>query len=117
MRQRIHLGMAVLFLFCILYFHWLATPTVIKTLFDIAGFTYGPLLGLFAYGLFFKGRPNERWVPLVCIAAPIATYFLRLYSKQILFGYQMGFEVLLVVAALTMLGLSLLKHRKPVLPR
>ncbi|HMC96073.1 MAG TPA: sodium:solute symporter [Flavobacteriales bacterium] len=110
-RQRVHLGMAVLFLLCILYFHWLATPTVIKTLFDIAGFTYGPLLGLFAYGLFFKGRPRERWVPLVCIAAPIITYLLRLYSKEIFFGYQMGFEVLLVVAAITMLGLGLINTR------
>lgn len=107
-RQRVHLGMAVLFLAFILYFHWLATPTVIKTLFDIAGFTYGPLLGLFAYGLFFKGRPVEHWVPLVCIAAPIITYVLRLYSKEIFFGYQMGFEVLLVVAAITMLGLALI---------
>jgi Na+/proline symporter len=111
-RQRVHLGMAVLFLAFILYFHWLATPTVIKTLFDIAGFTYGPLLGLFAYGLFFKGRPVERWVPVVCIAAPIATYFLRLYSKEIFFGYQMGFEVLLVVAALTMLGLRLVGQKR-----
>ncbi|MBP7408592.1 MAG: sodium:solute symporter [Flavobacteriales bacterium] len=109
-RQRIHLGMAVLFLVCILYFHWLATPTVIKTLFDIAGFTYGPLLGLFTYGLLFKGKPLERWVPLVCIAAPIVTYVLRMFSKEIFFGYQMGFEVLLVVAALTMLGLGLLRR-------
>lgn len=113
-RQRIHLGMAGLFLAFILYFHWLATPTVIKTLFDIAGFTYGPLLGLFAYGLFFKGRPVERWVPVVCIAAPVITYFLREHSKQLFFGYQMGFEVLLVVAALTMLGLRLIGRPRAV---
>ncbi len=110
-RQRIHLAMAALFLLCILYFHWLATPTVIKTLFDIAGFTYGPLLGLFAYGLFFKGKPMESWVPVVCIVAPAVTYGLRMYSKQLFFGYQMGFEVLLVVAALTMLGLRLARGR------
>ncbi|MCC6936715.1 MAG: sodium:solute symporter [Flavobacteriales bacterium] len=107
-RQRVHLGMAVLFLAFVLYFHWLATPTVIKTLFDVAGFTYGPLLGLFAYGLFFKGKPTERWVPVICIAAPIFTYFIRMYSKELLFGYQMGFEVLLVVAAITMVGLAVL---------
>ncbi|MBS1945298.1 MAG: sodium:solute symporter, partial [Bacteroidetes bacterium] len=104
-RQRVHLGMAGLFLLFILYFHWLATPTVIKTLFDIAGFTYGPLLGLFAFGIFFKGRPQERRVPWICIAAPAITYFLRLYSERLFFGYKMGFEVLLVVAGLTMLGL------------
>jgi Na+/proline symporter len=111
-RQRIHLGMAVLFLVFILYFHWLATPTVIKTLFDIAGFTYGPLLGLFAFGIFFNSRPQEKWVPWVCITAPILTYFLRLYSQQLLFGYKMGFEVLLVVAGLTMLGLWAVTPRK-----
>ena len=104
--------MAALFLAFILYFHWLATPSVIKTLFDIAGFTYGPLLGLFAYGLFFKGKPEERWVPLVCIAAPIITYFIRANSETLLFGYKMGFEVLLVVAGLTMLGLRLIDRRQ-----
>lgn len=110
-RQRIHLGMAGLFLLFILYFHWLATPTVIKTLFDIAGFTYGPLLGLFAYGILFKRRmpaEKEKWVPVICIAAPIITYFLRMYSKELFFGYEMGFEVLLVVAGLTMIGLHLI---------
>lgn len=106
-RQRVHLGMAVLFLLFILYFHWLATPTVIKTLFDIAGFTYGPLLGLFVFGILFKARPHERWVPWVCLLAPVLTYFLRMHSERLFFGYKMGFEVLLVVAGLTMLGLRL----------
>ncbi len=104
-RQRVHLGMAALFLLFILYFHWLATPTVIKTLFDIAGFTYGPLLGLFAFGILFKGKPREQWVPWICVAAPVITYFIRAHSETLLFGYKMGFEVLLVVAGLTMLGL------------
>lgn len=112
-RQRVHLGMAVLFLLCILYFHWLATPTVIKTLFDIAGFTYGPLLGLFAFGILFKGRPQERWVPWVCVAAPVLTWFIRAHSETLLFGYKMGFEVLLVVAGLTMVGLALLSRKVP----
>jgi Na+/proline symporter len=111
-RQWVHLAMAALFLLFILYFHWLATPTVIKTLFDIAGFTYGPLLGLFAYGLFFKGRPVERWVPLVCMAAPLITYGIRANSEALLFGYKMGFEVLLVVAGLTMVGLRLIDQRR-----
>lgn len=109
-RQRVHLGMAALFLAFILYFHWLATPSVIKTLFDIAGFTYGPLLGLFAYGILFKAKPDERWVPVVCIAAPVITYFIRANSELLLFGYKMGFEVLLVVAGFTMLGLALLRR-------
>ncbi|HMN04947.1 MAG TPA: sodium:solute symporter [Flavobacteriales bacterium] len=104
-RQRVHLGMAVLFLLFIFYFHWLATPAVIQTLFNIAGFTYGPLLGLFAFGILFKARPLERWVPWICVAAPIITFYIRQYSEQLFNGYKMGFEVLLVVAGLTMLGL------------
>ncbi len=111
-RQRVHLGMAVLFLVFILYFHWLATPTVIQTLFNIAGFTYGPLLGLFAFGIFFKAVPQERWVPYICIAAPIITFFIRRYSEELFFGYKMGFEVLLVVAGLTMLGLWAVSARR-----
>ncbi|HEX2616255.1 MAG TPA: sodium:solute symporter [Flavobacteriales bacterium] len=111
-RQRVHLLMALVFLGFILYFHWLSSPTVIKTLFDIAGFTYGPLLGLFAYGIFFKGRPKEALVPVICIAAPVITYVLRANSERWLFGYKMGFEVLLVVAGLTMLGLALARQRE-----
>ncbi|MFT3885311.1 MAG: sodium:solute symporter [Flavobacteriales bacterium] len=113
-RQRVHLGMAVVFLLFILFFHWLASPTVIKTLFDIAGFTYGPLLGLFAYGIFFKGRPQEALVPVVCVAAPLLTFVLHTWSKELFFGYRMGFEVLIVNAVLTMGGLALIGQRKPV---
>jgi hypothetical protein len=69
-------------------------------------------LGLFAYGLFFKGRPVERWVPLVCMAAPLITYGIRANSEALLFGYKMGFEVLLVVAGLTMVGLRLIDQRR-----
>jgi len=112
-RQRVHLGMAAVFLGSILFFHWLSSPTVIKTLFDIAGFTYGPLLGLFAYGLLAKAHPREELVPVVCIVAPLITLALRTWSKELFFGYQMGFEVLLVNAALTMAGLALVRQRAP----
>jgi len=64
----------------------------------------------------FKAVPQERWVPLVCIAAPIVTYFIRMYSQQLFFGYKMGFEVLLVVAGLTMLGLWAVSSRRVAQP-
>ncbi len=104
-RQRVHIGMAVLFLCCILFFAWLDSGTVLDTLLKIAGYTYGPLLGLFAFGIATKSAPKDGLVPLVCVIAPVITYALAFYSKELFFGYQMGFEVLLVNAALTFAGL------------
>ncbi len=63
------------------------------------------MLGLFAFGLFGKGKPREVLVPVICIAAAVATFFLRMYSADLFGGYQMGFETLLVNGALTWFGL------------
>ncbi|MFZ1688178.1 MAG: sodium:solute symporter [Flavobacteriales bacterium] len=104
-RRRVHLLMAGLFLLCILWFFQRQDPTIIKTLFDLAAITYGPLLGLFAFGLLGNRKPREALVPVICIAAAVATFFLRMYSAELLGGYQMGFETLLVNGALTSLGL------------
>jgi len=93
---------------CILFFEWLDSGTVLDTLLKIAGYTYGPLLGLYAFGLLSKNNPQDSMVPLVCVLAPVLTYVLATYSTTLFFGYQMGFEVLLVNAALTMGGLAVL---------
>lgn len=105
-RQRVHLGFAALFMACILFFAWLDSGTVLDTLLKIAGYTYGPLLGLYAFGLLTKRMPQDGLVPLVCVLAPAVTYVLASFSTTLFFGYQMGFEVLLVNAALTMGGLA-----------
>jgi Na+/proline symporter len=110
-RQRVHLGFAALFMACILYFAWLDSGTVLDTLLKIAGYTYGPLLGLYAYGILTKRMPQDRLVPVVCVLAPAFTYLLATYSTTLFFGYQMGFEVLLVNAALTMGGLAVVPKR------
>jgi Na+/proline symporter len=111
-RQRVHLGFAFLFMACILFFAWLDSGTVLDTLLKIAGYTYGPLLGLFAFGIFSRRVPQDGLVPLVCLVAPVITYVLATFSTDLFFGYQMGFEVLLVNAALTMAGLAAIS-RKP----
>jgi Na+/proline symporter len=113
-RQRVHLGFAGLFMACILFFAWLDSGTVLDTLLKIAGYTYGPLLGLFAFGIFSRRMPQDGLVPLVCLLAPVITYVLATYSTDLFFGYQMGFEVLLVNAALTCLGLALVSKRAAV---
>jgi hypothetical protein len=79
---------------------------LIDKVFDIAGFTYGPLLGLYTFGLFVKNRKVlDRAVPFIAIASPVICYFLKLYSKELLFGYQFGFEILILNGLLTFLAL------------
>ena len=80
--------------------------SLIDKVFDIAGLTYGPLLGLYTFGLFVKNRNViDKAVPFIAIASPIISYLLKLYSKELLWGYQFGFEILIVNGLLTFLGL------------
>jgi hypothetical protein len=77
----------------------------------MASFTYGPLLGLYTFGIISKRSVNDRFVPLICILAPVVSLFLYLYSAELFNGYQFSFEILLVNAALTMLGLLMISKR------
>jgi len=110
-RQRVHVALAVVFLFCVMFFHWLQSGTVLKTLLDIAGFTYGPLLGLYAFGILTRRAVNDPLVPVVCLAAPLATFLLKRFSPDLFSGYQMGFEVLIVNGLLTFAGLWAISRR------
>lgn len=105
-RKRVHFGIALLFYVFIMWFYWRNDETVIIALYSLATITYGPLLGLFAFGLLTRRRVAEPLVPLVCLAAAVASYFLQAYSEKLLGGYQMRFETLLVNALLTFVGLA-----------
>ena len=94
-RRLVHIGFALLYLLVIIAFRPFHQQSLIDTLFDVAGFTYGPLLGLYAFGLFTRLRARDSWVPFIAVASPIACYILKLYSPQ-WFGYHFGFEILLV---------------------
>jgi len=83
---------------------------VISTIFYVAGFTYGPLLGLFLFGMFTKIEIKDKWFPIVAILAPISTYLLSIYVKNS-FNYDLGFMNIAVNAALTGIGLLLIKKR------
>ena len=74
--------------------------SLIDTLFDVAGFTYGPLLGLYAFGLFTRRQARDRWVPVIAVLSPVACYILKLNSFQ-WFGYHFGFEILLLNGLVT----------------
>ena len=77
-------------------------------MYSIASYTYGPILGLFVYGMFIKGNVRDKWVPVVCILAPIICLVLQ-WAMKTYFSYEIGFELLLYNAALTVLGLLLLR--------
>jgi len=109
-RHAAHIGFAVLLLVVMMVFRALQKDSVLSAVLKYAGYTYGPLLGLFAVGMFGKWKVRDGWVPLVCVLAPVVTLILELNSKQWFGGYQMGFEVLLVNGVLTALGLTLARQ-------
>ena len=109
LRRRVHILMCGAVLAVILLFRALNSTSVIDAVYVIASYTYGPLLGLFAYGLFVpkgKAAPRERFVPLICIAAPILCSLLSLAASTF-WNYHFGYELLLLNGALTFLGLRL----------
>jgi len=108
----VHIGFSVLFYIVILIFNRMNNKEVITAIFDLAGYTYGPLLGLFTFGLFLKRPVIDRWVPLVCIIAPVLTYYINEHSEEWFNGYKFGFERLIINGLITFIGLWLLTDSK-----
>ncbi|MBR5782274.1 MAG: sodium:solute symporter [Bacteroidales bacterium] len=105
-RKLIHVGFALLYLLVIIMFRPFHNESLIDKIFEIAGYTYGPLLGLYSFGLFVKNRKvKDQYVPVIAISSPIISYLLNIYSKDIFFGYQFGFEILIVNGLLTFMAL------------
>lgn len=113
-RQFVHLGAAIVVGVVIYSFRIIGSQSVINAVYTITGYTYGPLLGLFFFGILTRRKPREIWVPLICIASPLLCLLLVKHSEAWFFGYKVGFELLLINAAITMLGLwlSSLGHGK-----
>lgn len=111
LRRWVHVGFAVIYLLVIIAFRPFHNQSLIDTLFDIAGFTYGPLLGMYAFGLFTKRQVTDRWVPLVAVLCPILCYILKVHSAEWLWGYRFGFELLLLNGLLTFCGLLLISRK------
>jgi len=111
LRLRVHVIISVVMVVLILLFKAWNDDSVIKTVFRVAGYTYGPLLGLFAFGMLTRFAVKDRLVPIVAVLSPVITYVLDLYSVQLFAGYKFGFELLLVNGAITMLGLLLIRRK------
>ncbi len=101
----VHIGFSLLFYVVILLFRQLNSKEVITAVFDIAGYTYGPLLGLYTFGIFSKRPVLDRAVPFICLAAPVLTYIVNENSAAWFGGYKFGFERLLLNGLFTLIGL------------
>lgn len=113
-RQTVHLGFAFLF-FAIIMIYKLTIKdnNVIGLILKIASYTYGPLLGLFAFGILTKSTLKNKWVALVCIIAPLLCYMLELNQKSILGNFQIGQELLIINGLITFIGLLLISKANP----
>ncbi|MBC6366447.1 sodium:solute symporter [Algoriphagus sp. AK58] len=110
-RKKVHIAFTGLMFFLILAFYWLNDQSVINSVFIIAGYTYGPLLGLYSFGLFTKLKVQDKWVPYLALAAPLITYLISSNSEKLLWGYKFGFEALILNGALMFLELYLIRKK------
>ena len=110
LRKQMHVVMCFVFVLFILLFKAVNSTSLIDAIYTIASYTYGPLLGLFAFSLFTKKQPKDRFVPYICIASPIICYALDI-AAQHLWGYRFGYELLMLNGLLTFLGLLICSGR------
>ena len=109
LRIKVHLAFTAALAFCILLFGSLSDQSVVNMIFKVANYTYGPLLGLFFFGLLTERKVNDSYVPFICILAATATYFIDTNSKILFNGFEFGFIAILLNAGITFLGLYLSK--------
>jgi SSS family transporter len=111
-RRTVHVVVTILFVFLILIYQKVISTSVIYTILKVAGYTYGPLLGLFAFGILTTRKTKEILVPLVCVISPLLCWVLSENSKQWFDGYQFGFELLPVNGLITFIGLYIISSKK-----
>lgn len=111
-RYIVHLCFTFLIFLIIMFFHYLNDKSVISKIFQAASYTYGPLLGMFSFGIFMKKIPIDRYVPFICIISPIISFIMDYHSKTLFGGYEFSFELLLVNGLITFAGLYLISNRK-----
>jgi len=106
-----HIGISLVVLIVIVIFKEINDKSVISQIFNVASYTYGPLLGLFIFGLFTKFNIKDKFVPIVAVASPIICYIINLNSKKWLGGYQFGYELLILNGLITFLGLLIITKK------
>jgi len=116
-RYGVHISFALLLLTVIVVFRAINNMAVIDKLFTVAGYTYGPLLGLYAFGLFTRWKVKDNWVPVVAVISPIICYLLSIYDQMLLNNYNFGFELLIINGIFTFLGLVFIRRKKSTLTK
>ena len=104
-RTLVHIGMAILMAICIYVIHLLNDDSVIQTVYKVASYTYGPLLGMFCFGIFTKKQVRDRWIPFVVVLAPVITWVIDVNSVAWFNGYVFSHERLILNALLTFIGM------------
>ena len=107
----IHIGFSLLMFFVIILFKEINDSSVVSSIFKIAGYTYGPLLGLYAFGMFTKRKVNDKFIPIVCILSPILSYIINTNAIGWLNGYRFGFELLILNGLICFIGLWMIRKR------
>jgi Na+/proline symporter len=107
----VHIGFSLLFLVIIVIFREINDASVIDAVLTIAGYTYGPLLGLFSFGLFTRFQVKDNLVPIVCVLSPLISYFISYNSQSWFNGYRFSYEILIVNGLITFIGLLLVSKR------
>jgi Na+/proline symporter len=110
-RKRVHLIVAFAFLIMVIIFKLINDNSMIGLILKMAGFTYGPLLGLFAFGIFTKFKVKDNWVPYVCIASPIISFLIDKYQENIFGDFKIGLELLIINGLITFFGLWLIRKK------
>jgi Na+/proline symporter len=108
----VHIAFSLVMFLVIILFRIINDDSVVKAVFTVAGYTYGPLLGLFAFGMVTKLAVRDRFVPIVGVLSPILCYVINRYSEVLLGGYKFGFELLLLNGALTFFGLLIISKKQ-----
>lgn len=106
-RRMVHVGVSAAFVLIILLIETIGSDSIITAIYKLASYTYGPLLGLYLFGLYSKVKPTDRWVPYVAVAAPVLCLIIEIAMQQ-LFGYRVGYELLLMNGLFTGLGLYII---------
>jgi len=110
-RLIVHVGFSLILFCMIILFKQLNNDAIINELFVVSGFTYGPLLGLYSFGLFNKRIVLDKWVALVCIISPLVCYVLNRNSEAWFNGFKFGFTILALNGFLTFIGLYLISRK------
>ena len=110
-RNRINIAVAFVLIGIIMIFRAVNNDSVINTVFTIASYTYGPLLGLFSFGLFTRYKVKDKWVPFIAVLSPVLAYLLNIFSIKWL-SFHFGYTILLLNGMITFLGLWMIRKKE-----